>query len=354
MKKLILIMMLLSQISFAQTITANTNAMELAQLILTNDNNYITITNATLNCPATSSGIMVVPSTNLPFDSAVILTTGFTNSTIGNASSTSSSATCNTCSDNDLYLLGQQIGNPGANDYFDACELSIDIMSSGDSLYLSYIFASEEYLEWICASGDQFAILISGPGISGSYSNSSKLISTLPDTSLPVGINTVNDGSTSCISNSQYFVNYWSLPNTVVMYDGMTVLLQAYAKVQPFQTYNLRFKIGDSLDQVNDSAIMIKAGSLNSNTMVGIDEKNMKNELAIYPNPAADKISVGINGLISGENQLNIFDINGRQIYTQPVSIHNGNNLLSIDVSGFDQGVYLIRVADAIKTFVKN
>src|SRR5690554_1867873 len=76
--------------------------------------------------------------------------------------------------------------------------IEFDFVPSGNTLSFNYIFASSEYSSFTCSQfNDVFGFFISGPGINGPYSNNSMNIATVPNSTIPVGINTVNSGSVS-------------------------------------------------------------------------------------------------------------------------------------------------------------
>ena len=96
----------------------------------------------------------------------------------------------------------------------DAAILEFDFVPSSDTVTFNYVFASEEYLDFVNSSyNDVFAFLISGPGITGPYNsppgfpggaiNIAEVPNSIP--SLPITISTVND-----TINSQYY-NYDTL-----------------------------------------------------------------------------------------------------------------------------------------------
>ena len=93
--------------------------------------------------------------------------------------------------------LEQLLNGSGSGYINDVTIVEFDFVPQGDSVSFNYIFASQEYHTWVCSDyNDVFGFFLSGPGISGSFSNDAINIATLPDGS-PVAINSVNNGSPS-------------------------------------------------------------------------------------------------------------------------------------------------------------
>jgi gliding motility-associated-like protein len=151
---------------------------------------------------------------------------------------------------------------PDVNSTNDACVLEFDVAVLADTLAFNYIFASEEYLEFVGTSyNDAFGFFISGPGIIGSQN-----IAIIPGTGIPVTINNVNPGSFASlyINNGDGFTAPFSVNPDYPQYDGATVVMQARAVVTPCQTYHLKLVVADEFDGILDSGVFIEAGSLSS------------------------------------------------------------------------------------------
>ena len=71
---------------------------------------------------------------------------------------------------------------------------------------------------------------------------------------------------------------------------------------------------------------------------VGIPQLN-NNSVKVYPNPAGNNISIVSQ---SAPFNLAIFNVLGKQVYQVKSDTEN----LNIDVSGFDRGLYLVRITD--------
>jgi gliding motility-associated-like protein len=140
--------------------------------------------------------------------------------------------------------------------------LEFDFIPSGDTISFRYIFGSEEYPEFVNAGyNDAFGFFLSGPGISGPYSNGSVNIALVPGTATPVTIDNVSPST-----NSVYYVNNSNglAYGTAIQYDGTTVVLTANASVQCGQTYHIKLAICNIGDTGWDSGVFLEADSFSS------------------------------------------------------------------------------------------
>lgn len=173
--------------------------------------------------------------------------------------------------------------------------LEFDFVPEGDTLSFSYIFSSAEYSSFTCSSfNDVFGFFISGPGISGPYSNNAINIATIPGTNTPVGINTVNSGnitSSNCFNanpNYQQDSQYWTSSFNSVYnsspaisgsvgspnFNGSTIELTANASVICGETYHIKLAISNVSDQSYNSGVFLKAGSFSSAPTFEISGQN--------------------------------------------------------------------------------
>jgi len=208
-------------------------------------------------------------------ESGVILATGSVG--VAQGPNNSGSATIGGgnfgASDPDLDFLSTFFTN-------DAAILEFDFIPNGDSISFQYTFGSEEYNEYVCGSvNDAFGFFLSGPGINGPYQNNAINLAQVPNTNIPVTINTVNNGSVGAYGwvgncsqvsplwnqNTEYFVNneFNGSPITV-QFDGFTVILTASAAVQCGETYHIKIAIADAGDTAFDSGVFLKESSFSS------------------------------------------------------------------------------------------
>ncbi len=158
--------------------------------------------------------------TDLGLDAGIVFCSGNVFNTIGPNSYFGISTNLMQSGDADIDSMG--VDSMGFLLSNDAAIIEFDFtVSQSDSLHFSYVFGSDEYLEFVNSSfNDAFGFFISGPGINGPFSNNAENISLLPGTTESVAINNVNDQT-----NSQYFVD--NTDGQHLEYDGLTTPLPA-------------------------------------------------------------------------------------------------------------------------------
>ena len=196
--------------------------------------------------------------TNLGISYGLMLASGNVTNAIGPNITGSSGTNLNTSGDS---LLGTHVSALT----YDAAVLEFDFVSFSDSIKFTYIFGSEEYPEYVNSFNDIFCFFLSGQRPdSGFYNNVN--IAQLPNTSIPVSIYNVNNGTSNngpC-SNCAYYVN--NTNGTSIQYDGFTVAVTSKAWVIPGKTYHIKIAIADVGDGIFDSGVFIKGESLSSYT----------------------------------------------------------------------------------------
>ncbi len=204
---------------------------------------------------------------NFPVNnSGVILSSGNVQDAVGpNASGSQSTITTLNYQDPELDAL---VPGYGIND---CSVLEFDFVPASDTVEFRFIFASEEYPEFVNSSfNDAFGFFVSGPNPGGgNYVNQN--IALIPGTTLPVTIDNVNNGTSSPTTgpcqNCAYYVDN-STGNYNIEYDGYTTPLIARVIVTACQTYHIKIAVGDAGDQSFDSAVLLEEGSFSSGTSV--------------------------------------------------------------------------------------
>ena len=180
----------------------------------------------------TAAGSFTGGTSTVGFDSGLVLTTGTTNC-VGGASVSDCSGEGTTTS-----------------------SLKFDFSSTSGKIFFKYVFASEEYPEFVNTNfNDVFELRLNGanrafvPG----------------GTSQEVSINNVNCGNNaSFFRNNTADIGGCTNQNLDIQYDGLTTVLtfsaDLLAGVNTFE-----FIVSDRTDDEFDSAVFIQAGSFSSN-----------------------------------------------------------------------------------------
>ncbi|MFO0136948.1 MAG: choice-of-anchor L domain-containing protein [Cyanobacteriota bacterium] len=184
--------------------------------------------------PGSVSGTLAGPNAIGTFDNAtdigltngVLLTTGTVLNALGPNSSSSATG-------------------PGA-----LSSLSFDFVAVSPGISWRYVFASEEYEEYVGSQfNDRFRLTLNGENLA-----------LIPGTSANVEINSVNQSSNSAFYRSNVGT---ALNNFNTQYDGLTTLLTASkGDLVVGDTYTVEFMITDIGDQAWDSGVFIGANSV--------------------------------------------------------------------------------------------
>lgn len=126
---------------------------------------------------------------------------------------------------------------------YDAAAYRVRLIPTGDTLHVRYVFASEEYPEWVGSQfNDVMAVFVNGQNCA--Y---------VPGTTTPVSINTINDHT-----NSEYYVdNASGASGYQTSFDGLTTPLQCSVPVTPGVPVDVEIAVADGSDHVLDSAVAL-------------------------------------------------------------------------------------------------
>lgn len=166
-------------------------------------------------------------------------------------------------------------------DTYDAAVLEFDFVTTSENMVFEYVFASEEYLEYVGSRfNDVFAFFVEGPDLPKVN------IARLPDGRTPITVNTVNNELNSEYYRDNVYVNttdpfVWDVRNRKVVenkhymkeevppkyniqFDGFTTVLKAHCLVTPGKVYHIKIAIADVGDGILDSGVILKGGSFTS------------------------------------------------------------------------------------------
>ena len=291
MKKILLFICLLTGIvsTNAQMVTESALTVEqYVQDVLLGAN--VTVSNITYNggsasTVSTAVGGFECVDCNLGIESGFAMSSGDVAGLVGPNNSTSytgSGSGLFSGSDPDLLDLVQDNGGSSIHDW---AIIEFDFVPLGDTLRFNYVWGSEEYDTFVGSSyNDVFGFFISGPGISGPFSNSAMNIALVPGTTdTGVSINNINNGNgnagpcaycefyNQADSDADAFTNADEDIHTspyYMQFDGYTDVLTAIAIVQCGQTYHIKLAISDANDSSLDSGVFLQRDSFSSNLVV--------------------------------------------------------------------------------------
>ncbi len=203
--------------------------------------------------------------------------------TTGKSEFTDNSNQCNTeqnASTNNSGVEGdpdlEQLAGVSSHD---GCIIEFDFKPVGDTARFNYVFASEEYHEYVNASfNDMLGFFLSGPEISGPFSDSAINIALIPGTTIRVAINTINFGKggitctgkpTGC-KNCEWFKDNSQSSDPVFskfVYDALTTALSAKQAVEHGQWYHIKIALSDGGDAIYDSAVLLERGSFKTGSI---------------------------------------------------------------------------------------
>jgi hypothetical protein len=244
---------------FSQLTVSQQNATTLVQNVLVGSG--VTVSNVSFQGADAMLGSFNGVNSNIGLSSGIIMSTGKIQDALGPNQETGSGAEMNV---NGNALLNNIL--TGDNQTLDAAVLRFNFVCEGNKVQFRYVFASEEYPEYVCSDfNDVFGFFISGPGITGNQN-----LAVLPGSNALVSINSVNGGSVGsegssgnpCIlSNSNL---YRPNSSSSIEYDGWTSILTAISNVIPCETYTLTIAIADVKDRLYDSAVFLESKSFTS------------------------------------------------------------------------------------------
>lgn len=219
--------------------------------------------------------------TDFPMASGIVMTSGGILAAVGPNSSGGHAVEINDgTTDANLQSLT-------SNTVTNMSKLEFDFISISGDVQFEYIFASEEYPEYVCSQyNDVFGFFVTGPdpvtGITATWN-----IALIPGSTLPVTINSLNpgvpgasSGGGTCSGPNQslaFSSFYCGVPSgsSGMQFDGFTVIPANNPNAQDFQRsglfaktrvdycsqYHMKLAVGNVSDMAFDSGVFIKEGS---------------------------------------------------------------------------------------------
>ncbi|MEL6442421.1 MAG: choice-of-anchor L domain-containing protein [Cyanobacteria bacterium J06621_8] len=272
----------LSQVALADlTITSTTDSTTIINALTGQD---VSVSNITINQGSTvnQTGVFSGGDTGgigplLGIADGVVLVTGDVDTADGPNTS------INTSTGGEAGPTDSSLATVDSGAQNDTVSLQFNVVPAGNTLSLEFVFASEEYNEFVCTTfNDAMGIFVSGPGITGEVN-----IARIDNNLTSFSINEINGGTAGSassttagcdLSNSAFFVDNVTnstnpdetpfSPNTAspaevqnnytnVEYDGFTIPLASQLQVQPGQTYTIKVVTADIGDGSWDGAVFV-------------------------------------------------------------------------------------------------
>lgn len=179
----------------------------------------------------------------LGISSGIILSSGDVADAVGPNDSSGAGESLGTAGDAQLDVI------VAPNVTHDAAILEFDVVTTTPVFTISYVFASEEYREFVDHEfNDVFAFFVDGVNIA-----------TTPGSKDPVTINSINH-----LRNTHLYRDNETGENT--QFDGFTVPMLAVAFVEPRVSHHIKIAIADAADSILDSAVFIEQGGITGTT----------------------------------------------------------------------------------------
>jgi hypothetical protein len=190
---------------------------------------------------------------------------------------------------------GESFGGPGdpgldalvGSSTRDAAVLDITFVPTSPDLQINYVFASEEYQEYVdSVFNDVFAFWVNGVNCA-TIAN--------PGGLEPVTINTINH-----LRNTQLYVDNPEPGPFDTQFDGFTLPLTCFATVTPNVPNTLRLAIADTFDTILDAAVFLESSGVTSTPKTKFSPVAPQRLLDTRPTgvkiPAGGTINVPITG----------------------------------------------------------
>ena len=265
MKIITYLCLIACQFSWSQLKVSSVNyAQQLVDNLL-GDAKNIRISNPKITSEKEAFGLFTTKLNYINFlDAGIIISTGLATSAIGPNKQQNKTSHINFFSDSDINDIAAHKG------CYDTSLFEFDLVSETDQIQFNYVFASEEYPEYINKNVNDVFIFL----VTNTQSKVSENIAILNgDKNTPITVDHINQKKNTnfYLPNNQFTPELLKSKHMKAIemaytfqYDGFTTKLTAIANVEPYVKYHFKLGISDVGDQNFDSAIFLEANSLKS------------------------------------------------------------------------------------------
>ena len=76
-------------------------------------------------------------------------------------------------------------------------------------------------------------------------------------------------------------------------------------------------------------------------------------QMNLFPNPTETELNISIESPTSANLDVMVYDMTGRVVIVDQMSVTKGMNLMSVDVQNLENGMYVLSIGTLKQTFVK-
>ena len=167
-----------------------------------------------------------------------------------------------------------------------------------------------------------------------------------------------DQGARMTIDNKLLLSDYWSTKAggeiDITLGPGNELNFGEYASVT-----NGPFEHGSVIMNIHLKGGRANLGNLDEKSrelinLVYYDEFSREMESTeLYPNPAQTELNLSFKSETTSQVQATIVQSNGKVIYNEPIAVFEDVNTLTFDVSGLEQGIYLLHLKSSGKAVSK-
>jgi chitodextrinase len=120
------------------------------------------------------------------------------------------------------------------------------------------------------------------------------------------------------------------------------------SSLTPNTSYLMKVRAFDSAENVSPYSVDLQVKTLSES--VNLSEKNI-DDIKIYPNPASEQVNISISSNHGESIIIKLLSIQGKEVLSRRFENPVGKNVMNINTSSFDNGVYFMIIIDDEDTY---